>query len=57
MSMFEAFKLMIKFFTFEFMEFGKLFLVVLLIHQLIYWITGISLLNELIKVTKKELRK
>ena len=49
--------LMVDFMKFQFIELGKLFLALLIIHQLIYWITGISLLNELIKVTKKELRK
>lgn len=57
MSMLEAFKLMIQFFTFEFLEIGRLFLVVLVIHQVIYWTTGISPLNELIKATLREVRK
>lgn len=53
----EAFKLMVQFFWFEFCEMGKYALVGLLIHQAIYWTTGVSLLNELIKATLKEVRR
>ncbi len=57
MNIGSAFILMVEYFKFQFIELGRLFLIVLLIHQLIYWITGVSLLNELIKATKKELRR
>lgn len=57
MSMGAAMALTIKFLIFEICEIGKYAAVVLLIHQIIYWTTGISLLNELIKVTLKEVNK
>ena len=57
MSMGAAMALAIKFLIFEICEMGKYAAVALLIHQIIYWTTGISLLNELIKVTLKEVNK
>lgn len=57
MSMIEAAKLTIQFFWFEFVQIGQAALIGLIIHQIIYWTTGISLLNELIKATLKEVRK